>query len=136
MRITKFETHYNKLSFRMTTRIDSAIDMYNMMLKLNTEQETSGSYDILIANISEICEGKEFGIDIYPEMFPGRADVIFELCCTINIHSGSKLDIQDIDTEQVLGTIFKEIRDHFDFYYKSYPDSVRSEVVKHHFRGY
>jgi hypothetical protein len=136
MRITKFETNYNKLSFRMTCRIESAVEMYNIMQKLNTEQETSGPYDILIANLSEICEGKEFDIHISSEMFPGRADVIFGLCCVINIHSGSKLDIKDIDTEQVLGTILKEIKNHFDFYYKSYPDSVRSEVIKHYFRGY
>jgi hypothetical protein len=120
----------------MTTRIDSAIDMYNMMLKLNTEQETSGEFDILRSNLSETCEGKEFDINIYPEMFPGRADVIFELNVDVNIHNGSKLDIKDLDTEHILGTIFKEIRDHFDFYYKSYPDSVKSEVVKYHFRGY
>jgi hypothetical protein len=51
MRLTKFETGYNKLSFRMTTRIESAIDMYNIMLKLNTEQETSGEFNNLLYNI-------------------------------------------------------------------------------------
>lgn len=136
MRLIKFETGYNKLSFRMTTRIDSAIDAYNIMLKLNTEQETSGEFDILRSNLSDICENKEFDIHIYPEMFSGRKDVIFELNVDINIHNGSKLDIEDLDTEHVLGTIFKEIRDHFDFYYNSYPDSVKSEIVKHYFRGY
>ena len=136
MRLTKFETGYNKLSFRMTERLVTAVEAYNIMLKLNTEQETSGEFDVLRSNLSEICKGAEFDINIYPEMFPGRADVIFELNVDISIHTGSKFDINDLDTEYVLGTIFKEIKEHFDFYYSGYPDLVKSEVVKSYFRGY
>jgi len=90
-----------------------------------------------MSNLSDIYKDtEEFDINIYPEMFHGRNDVIFELNVDINIHNGSKLDINDLDTEHVLGTIFKEIKEHFNFYYKGYPDSVRSEIVKSYFRGY
>ena len=136
MRIIKFETRYNKLSFRMVERIESAVDAYNIMLKLNTEQETSGEFDILRFKLSQICKGKDFDIEIYPEMFPGRQDVVFELNVDINIHSNSSLDVNDIDTEDVLGTVLKEIKEHFNFYYRTFPDSVKSEVIKYYFRGY
>lgn len=136
MRLIKFETGYNKLSFRMSERIETAVEAYNVMLKLNTEQETSGEFDNLRFNLSLIHANKDFDINIYPEIFPGREDVIFELNVDINIHNNSSLDIKDIDTEDILGTIFKEIREHFDFYYTSYPDHVKSEIVKYYFRGY
>ena len=136
MRVTKTEINYNCVIIRMTQRIETAIDAYNIMLKLNTEQETSGEFDNLLHNISLVYEGKDFNVDIFPEMFPGRADVIFELTIHINMHTGSKLDTKDIDTEPILGTIFKEIRNHFDFYYRSCPKDTSLDIVKHYFRGY
>lgn len=136
MRITKIETNYNSVIIRMTERIETAVEAYNIMLKLNTEQETSGEFNNLLDNISSVHEGKDFSVDIFPEIFPGRTDVIFELNIHINMHKGSKLEAKDIDTEAILGTILKEIRDHFDLYYKSYPENTSFETVKHYFRGY
>jgi DNA-binding LacI/PurR family transcriptional regulator len=40
MRISKIEKKYNQLCIQMTSRVESAVEMYNIMLKLNTEQET------------------------------------------------------------------------------------------------
>lgn len=136
MRVTKTQINYNSVKITMTERIDTAADAYNIMLKLNTEQETSGEFDNLLHNISSVYEGKDFHVYIIPEMFPGRADVIFELNIHIDMHTGCKLDTKDIDTEAILGTILKEVREHFDFYYRSCPQDTSLDIVKHYFRGY
>lgn len=136
MRITKTEINYNSVIIRMTERIETAVDAYNIMLKLNTEQETSGEFNNLLYNISLVYKDKDFSVDIFPEIFPGREDIIFELTIHINMHEGSKLDTKDIDTEAILGTILKEIREHFGFYYTDYPENIRLDIVKHYFRGY
>jgi hypothetical protein len=136
MRINKITTNFNSLHLRMSKRITTPVDVYNIMLKLNTEQETGGEFDTLLYNIEEIYKDKEFSIDLRYEIFPGREDIIFELNIIITIHKGSALDIKDLDTEPILGTVFKEIREHFNLYYKSYSDDISLDMVKHYFRGY
>jgi len=136
MRITKLEKKYDALTIVLTDRYTTAVDMYNLMLKLNTEQETSGEFNILIDNVREISKDKEFEIYLFADFYPGREDVIFELKIEIFIHKGSKLEVKDLFNEQILGTVFKEIKQHFDFYYKGYPEDVSDEVIKHYFRGY
>ena len=51
MNITKIEERYKHLSFVLTERLTNAVDTYNLMLKLNTEQETSGEYDVLLCKL-------------------------------------------------------------------------------------
>ncbi len=136
MRVTKTETNYNSVKITMTERIETAADAYNIMLKLNTEQETSGEFNNLLHNISSVYEGKDFHVHIIPEMFPGRTDVIFELTIHIDMHTGCKLDTKEIDTEQILGTILKEVREHFNFYYRSCHEDTSLNIVKYYFRWY
>lgn len=133
MRITKIDEQYDTLTIVLTNRYTTARDVYDLMLKLNTEQETSGEFNILLGNISEINRDKEFEIFLYPEFYPGREDVIFELRIEIFIHKGSKLKIKELFTEHILGTLFKEIKQHFNFYYRGYPEDTSYEVVKHYF---
>jgi hypothetical protein len=136
MRITKIDEQYDKLTIVLTDRYTTAVDMYKLMLKLNTEQETTGEFDILLDNIREICKDKEFEIFIFPEFYPGREDVIFELRIEMFIHKGSKLEVKQLFTEDIIGTLFKEIKEHFNFYYRGYPEDVSYEIVKQYFRGY
>ena len=136
MRINQVITNYNSLHLRMSERITTPVDVYRIMLKLNTEQETGGEFDTLLYNIQEIHKDKKFSIDLRYEIFPGREDIIFELNIIITILKGSALDIKDLDTEPILGTVFKEIREHFNLYYKSYSDDISLDMVKHYFRGY
>jgi len=134
MNITKIEEGYKAYSFVLTERLTTATDAYNTMLKLNTEQETTGEFNLLLSNISEICQDKDFIIDIHPDLFPGRVDVILELNVIISL--GQTVDCKDVDNELVIGTILKEIKEHFGVYYSVRPEHVRSDVIKSYFRGY
>jgi hypothetical protein len=134
MNISKINKGYNKYTFRLTERLTTAKDTYDTMLKLNTEQETMGEFNILLDNLREISKDKDFDIDIHPDMFTGREDVILELNITIGL--GKTMDVKDVDNELVLGSILKEIRDHFGVYYSGKPDNVDSDIIKSYFRGY
>jgi hypothetical protein len=136
MRITKINEEYDRLTIVLTDRYTTARDVYDLMLKLNTEQETTGEFNVLLENVKEICEDKEFEIYLFPEFYPGREDVIFELRIEIFIHKGSKLKVKELFNEHILGTLFNEIKQHFNFYYRGYPEDVSYEIVKQYFRGY
>jgi hypothetical protein len=133
MDITKIREDYKVYSFVLTERLTTAVETYNAMLKLNTEQETTGEFDLLLSNIHEICEGKDFDIHIQPDLFTGRVDVILELNVIISL--GQTVNCKDVDNELVLGSILKEIKTHFNVYYDNRPDYVRSDVIKSYFKG-
>jgi len=134
MNITNIQEKYNSLSFNLTQRFTTAFEMYNLMLKLNTEQETGGEFDTLTEKLREEFLQYEVHIDLSPQFFTGREDVIFELSVYIQLNKDSKLDNKDLLKEFVLGTILKYIKDHFNFYYRHSDSSI--EVVKHYFRNY
>ena len=134
MNISKINKGYNKYTFRLTERLTTAKDTYDTMLKLNTEQETMGEFNILVDNLREISKDKDFDIDIHPDMFTGREDVILELNVTISL--GKTVDVKDVDSELILGSILKEIKQHFNAYYSGKPEHVDSDIINLYFRGY
>ena len=134
MNITNISKGYNNYTFKLTERLTTARDTYDTMLKLNTEQETEGEFNILISNLNDISKDKDFEIYVHSDMFPGREDVILELNVTISL--GKTTDVNDIDNELVLGSILKEIKQHFNCYYHNRPDYVESDVIKSYFRNY
>jgi hypothetical protein len=134
MNITNIDKGYNKFSFVLTERLTTARDTYDIMLKLNTEQETGGEFDILLDNLKDISKDKDFEIYVHPDIFTGREDVILELLVTISL--GKTIDVKDIDNELVLGSILKEIKEHFNVYYNNRPDYVQSDVIKSYFKNY
>lgn len=134
MNITKIDRGYSKFSFVLTERLTTARDTYDIMLKLNTEQETSGEFNILMGNLEDISKDKDFEIYVHTDMFTGREDVILELLVTISL--GKTTDVKDVDNELVLGSVLKEIKQHFNVYYHNRPDYVDSDVIKSYFRNY
>jgi hypothetical protein len=134
MNITKIDQGYSKFSFVLTERLTTARETYDIMLKLNTEQETGGEFDTLLDNLNVICKDKDFEIYVHPDLFTGRLDVILELFVTISL--GKTTDVKDVDNELVLGSILKEIKQHFNVYYHNRPDYVDSDVIKLYFRNY
>jgi hypothetical protein len=52
-----------------------------------------------------------------PQFFTGREDMIFELNVDIVMNNDCKLDNKDLVKEHILGTVLKEIQNHFDVYY-------------------
>jgi hypothetical protein len=135
MNITKITNGYKNLSFVLTERFTNAVDTYNLMLKLNTEQETSGEYDLLLHKLYENVKPYDLFIDVHPDFFVGREDVIFELSVNITMNTDCKLDNKDLVKEHILGSVLKDIQEHFDFYYRYRSDSD-IDVVKHYFRNY
>lgn len=134
MKITRIEHNYKEFSFILTERLTTAKEMYDVMLKLNTEQETQdGEFDKLRQNIYDICEDKDFNIHLSADLLPGRRDIILELHVIISFKQNTEL--KDIDNELILGTLFKEIKDHFNTYYKtSIRDwETKSKIIKEHF---
>lgn len=134
MNITNIKEGYNNLSFVLTERYTTALDMYKLMLKLNTEQETSGEFNILNINIDETLSQYDLCFNIHPQFFTGREDVIFELSVNITMNNNCKLDNKDLVKEHILGTVLKEIKNHFDFYYRKHDSNI--EVVKQYFKNY
>jgi hypothetical protein len=135
MDITNIKEGYKNLSFVLTERYTTAADMYKLMLKLNTEQETSGDFDVLNSNIHDTLSQYDLMFHLNPQFFTGREDMIFELNVDIVMNNDCKLDNKDLVKEHILGTVLKEIQNHFDVYYRRHNDS-NIAVVKHHFRNY
>lgn len=135
MDISNIKEGYKNLSFVLTERYTNAADMYKLMLKLNTEQETSGELDILNSNIYDTLSQYDLCFHLNPQFFTGREDIIFELNVDITMNNDCKLDNKDLVKEHILGTVLKEIQTHFDFYYRRHNDS-NIVVVKQHFRNY
>lgn len=134
MNISKINKGYNEYTFRLTERLTTARDTYDIMLKLNTEQETSGDFNILMGNLEDISKDKDFKIYVHPDIFKGREDVILELNVTISL--GKTVDVKDVDSELILGSILKEIKQHFNAYYSGKPEHVDSDIINLYFRGY
>jgi hypothetical protein len=61
--------------------------------------------------------------------------MIFELNVDIVMNNDCKLDNKDLVKEHILGTVLKEIQNHFDVYYRKHNDSDIA-VVKQYFRNY
>lgn len=135
MDITKIMNGYKNLSFVLTERFTNAVDTYNLMLKLNTEQETSGEYDILLHKLYENVNPYDLHIEIQPNFFVGRENIIFELSINITMNTNCKLDNKDLVKEHILGSTLKDIQEHFDFYYR-YRSECDVDVIKHYFRNY
>lgn len=135
MDISNIKEGYKNLSFVLTERYTTAADMYKLMLKLNTEQETSGELDILNSNIHDTLSQYDLFCYMNPQFFTGREDIIFELNVDITMNNDCKLDNKDLVKEHILGTVLKEIQTHFDFYYRKHNDS-NIAVVKQYFRNY
>lgn len=135
MDITKIEEHYKHLSFVLTERLTNASDTYNLMLKLNTEQETSGEYNLLLHKLYENVKQYDLHIEIQPQFFVGREDVILEISVNITMNTDCKLDNKDLVKEYILGSTLKDIQEHFNFYYR-YRSDCDIDVVKHYFRNY
>lgn len=51
------------------------------------------------------------------------------------MNNDCKLDNKDLVKEHILGTVLKEIQNHFDVYYRRHNDS-NIAVVKQYFRNY
>ena len=135
MDISNIKEGYKNLSFVLTERYTTAADMYKLMLKLNTEQETSGELDILNSNIYDTLSQYDLMFHLNPQFFTGREDIIFELNVDITMNNDCKLDNKDLVKEHILGTVLKEIQNHFDAYYRRHNDS-NIAVVKQYFRNY
>lgn len=132
--ITRINEGFQNLSFVLETRVTNARDMYDIMRKLNTEQETSGEFDTLLANIYNELNQYDLSVDVHPHFFTGREDVIFELSVNITMNKGCKLDNKDLTKEYILGSVLKDIKQHFDFYYSKCNSDI--DTVKNYFRGY
>ena len=127
MDISNIKEGYKNLSFVLTERYTTAADMYKLMLKLNTEQETSGELDILNSNIYDTLSQYDLCFHLNPQFF--------ELNVDITMNNDCKLDNKDLVKEHILGTVLKEIQKHFDAYYRRHNDS-NIAVVKQYFRNY
>ena len=134
MNISKINKGYSAYTFKLTERVSTAKDAYDIMLKLKTEQETSGEFDILLDNLNDISKDKDFEIYVHPDIFTGREDIILELNVTISL--GKTVDVKDVDSELILGSILKEIKKHFNAYYTGKPEYVDSDIINLYFRGY
>jgi len=134
MNITQIKEEYGALTFTLTERLTNAVDTYNLMLKLNTEQETDGEYDTLQAILYEVVAPHNLSVTLQPQFFKGNKDMIFEMLVHIQMNTDCKLDNKDLVKEFILGTVLSEIKKHFDFYYRHHSSDI--EVVKHYFRNY
>lgn len=134
MNITKIKENYKDLSFTLTDRFTNAVDTYNLMLKLNTEQETSGEFDILCSDIYEEMKQHNLNVHLQPQFFKGNEDLIFELLVVVSMNTDCKLDNKDLIEEYILGSILNKIKKHFDFYYQHHNSDI--DVVKRYFRNY
>jgi len=134
MDITKIVEGYKNLSFVLTERFTTAVDTYKLMLKLNTEQETSGEYNILLHKLYENVKQYDLYIEVQPIFFVGREDLILEISVNITMNKDCKLDNKDLVKEHILGSTLKDIKEHFGFYYRYCNSDI--EVVKHYFRNY
>lgn len=134
MDITKIVNGYKNLSFVLTERYTTAVDTYNLMLKLNTEQETSGEFDILLQKLYENVKKYNLFIEVHPNFFVGREDVILEISVNITMNKDCKLDNKDLVKEYILGSILKDIKEHFGFYYRYHNSDI--DVIKYYFKNY
>jgi len=134
MDITQIKEGYKDLTFTLTERFTNAVDTYNLMLKLNTEQETSGEYDLLMHKVDEEVKQHNLHVELYPKFFVGHEDIIFELVVMIQMNTDCTLDNKDLVKEFVLGSVLKAIKEHFNFYYRNHSSNI--EVVKHYFKNY
>ncbi len=135
MNLTKLTENYNSLEFILTQRVNTARDMHDIMVKLNTEQETSGEFDILCSDIKEELEPHKIWVDLMPSQFLGTTDVVFELKVVITMQKDCQLDNKDLVKEHILGSVLAKIKAHFNCYYISHYN-CELEVIKRHFRGY
>ncbi len=134
MNITNIKEGYNNLTFVLTERFTTAIDTYNLMLKLNTEQETSGEFNVLCEDLYREMAQHNLTLHLQPQFFKGNEDVIFELLVCVSMNTDCKLDNKDLVKEYILGSILGKIKKHFDFYYGNHNSDI--EVIKFYFRNY
>lgn len=132
--ITNIKQGYKNLSFDLVQRYTNAKDTYNLMRKLNTEQETSGEFDNLLYKIEEDLKGHKLYLNISYQIFEGYEDIIFELSVDITMNDSCKLDNKDLVKEHILGSILLQIKNHFNFYYHSHSSDI--DTIKKYFRGY
>ena len=119
-----------QLTMKFTTRIDSAVEMLALTEKLRVEQETDGPWQEFLERLRL---GKVHAY-VSTEFFTGISDVIFEATVLIN----SEDEILELGSEQIAGTIFKEVIDYMEWHYVSLVKDYYSDKLKELsvFRGY
>jgi hypothetical protein len=97
-----------------TERIDSAIGMLTLMELLEVQQETTGVWDGFVSDIRDVMDAIKVTVEYTHEFFKGHNDVIFELKIHVSKREGC---IQDLTSEQVMGTILSSTVKHFNWRY-------------------
>jgi len=109
--VTIKDNYSHETTVVFTTRVTTALDMLELTDKLNTEQETEGTFDGFLSRLRETMEPYKVNYDISTEFFKGHNDVIFELRLYIHkVESDHK-----IHSEQIAGTMFNAIAAHFNW---------------------
>ncbi len=105
-----FSSSYPFTFVTFTTRISSAIEMFNVFNLLETQQETEGVWDTFFGDLVDVMQQRSVGIRYTVDFFKGTNDVIFELKIDIQKYEECK---DSVASEQIMGTIVSAVAKHF-----------------------
>jgi hypothetical protein len=115
-----------------TTRISTAIEMYNLSAQLADEQETGGCYGDLYEDLREWVSDKyNLYLTLHYDMFVDKDEVIFEL--TVYLDKRNDFDDNELYSEEIFGYIFKKLKAHFEWDWVcagSHLDNKVKELIK------
>jgi hypothetical protein len=112
----KLETIKNRrdtLQVRISFRVTTPIDMLFLMEQLNTEQETSGKYDVLHMEIRDYLNSIGYMHTDAWDFFKGMSDVIVEMTLTLMPIKGEEI-VHKATSDKVFGEVFLALIKHFN----------------------
>lgn len=93
-------------------RIETAIEMLQLLNKIDMQQETSTPYSEFLDKLNVHMRENGYHLTLYHDFFKGNSDVIMELGILLTSDKDKKIPVRD---EKIAGTVLNEVFKYFEF---------------------